>query len=67
MLKIQAGIKLLKEIEGYGTPISDSDRFNGVLQRNRFISVSHCINGLYFIEVPFTKRTGEPARPATVR
>lgn len=65
MLNIQDGIKLLKEIEGYR--ISDSDRFNAVLQRNRFISVSHCINGLYFIEVPFTKRTGEPARPATVR
>ena len=31
-MKIQAGIKLLKEIEGYGAPISDCDRFNAVLK-----------------------------------
>ncbi len=31
-MKIQAGIKLLKEIEGYGDPIRDSDRFNAVLK-----------------------------------
>ncbi|NBR85551.1 MAG: hypothetical protein EB141_08305 [Verrucomicrobia bacterium] len=37
LLKIQAGIKLLAEIEGYGAPIQDSDRFDGVLKfyRNR--------------------------------
>jgi hypothetical protein len=36
-MKIQAGIKLLGEIEGYGDPILDSDRFDGVLKfyRNR--------------------------------
>ena len=31
-MKIQAGIKLLKEIEGYGEPIKDCDRFNAVLK-----------------------------------
>ena len=31
-MKIQAGVKLLKEIEGYGNPIADSDRFNAVLK-----------------------------------
>jgi hypothetical protein len=31
-VKIQAGVKLLKEIEGYGNPIADSDRFNAVLK-----------------------------------
>lgn len=29
---IQAGIKLLSEIEGYGNPIHDSDRFDAVLK-----------------------------------
>ncbi len=31
-MKIQAGIKLLKEIEGYGNPIRDSDSFDAVLK-----------------------------------
>ena len=31
-MKIQAGIKLLKEIEGYGNPIGDSDSFDAVLK-----------------------------------
>jgi len=31
-MKIQAGIKLLSEIEGYGNPIQDSDRFDAVLK-----------------------------------
>ena len=31
-MKIQAGVKLLKEIEGYGNPIADSGRFNAVLK-----------------------------------
>jgi hypothetical protein len=31
-MKIQAGIKLLNEIEGYGNPIQDSDRFDAVLK-----------------------------------
>jgi hypothetical protein len=31
-VKIQAGVKLLKEIEGYGDPIADSDRFSAVLK-----------------------------------
>jgi hypothetical protein len=31
-MKIQAGIKLLNEIEGYGDPIRDSDRFDAVLK-----------------------------------
>jgi hypothetical protein len=31
-MKIQAGIKLLSEIEGYGEPIQDSDRFDAVLK-----------------------------------
>ena len=31
-MKIQAGIKLLNEIEGYGDPIQDSDRFDAVLK-----------------------------------
>jgi hypothetical protein len=31
-MKIRAGIKLLKEIEGYGDPIQDSDRFDAVLK-----------------------------------
>jgi hypothetical protein len=31
-VKIQAVVKLLKEIEGYGDPIADSDRFNAVLK-----------------------------------
>jgi hypothetical protein len=36
-MKIQAGIRLLEEIEGYGNPIQDSDRFDAVLKfyRNR--------------------------------
>ncbi len=36
-MKIKAGIKLLKEIEGYGSPIEDSDRYDAVLKfyRNR--------------------------------
>ena len=32
LVKIKAGIKLLKEIEGFGDPIRDSDRFNAVLK-----------------------------------
>jgi hypothetical protein len=31
-MKILAGIRLLKEIEGYGSPIRDSDRFDAVLK-----------------------------------
>ena len=31
-MKIQAGIRLLKAIEGYGDPIRDSDRFSAVLK-----------------------------------
>lgn len=31
-MKIQAGIKLLNEIEGYGDPIQDSDQFDAVLK-----------------------------------
>ena len=31
-MKIQAGIKLLNEIVGYGEPIQDSDRFDAVLK-----------------------------------
>ena len=31
-MRIQAGIKLLGEIEGYGEPIRDSDRFDAVLK-----------------------------------
>lgn len=31
-MKIKAGIKLLSEIEGYGDPIQDSDRFDAVLK-----------------------------------
>lgn len=31
-MKIHAGVKLLKEIEGFGNPIADSDRFNAVLK-----------------------------------
>jgi hypothetical protein len=31
-MKIQAGIKLLGEVEGYGEPIQDSDRFDAVLK-----------------------------------
>jgi hypothetical protein len=31
-MKIQAGIRLLKEKEGYGDPIRDSDRFSAVLK-----------------------------------
>ncbi len=31
-MKIQAGIKLLNEIEGYGDRIQDSDRFDAVLK-----------------------------------
>jgi hypothetical protein len=31
-MKIQAGIKLVGEIEGYGEPIRDSDRFDAVLK-----------------------------------
>ena len=31
-MKIKAGIKLLKEIQGYGNPIQDSDRFDAVLK-----------------------------------
>lgn len=32
LMKIQGGIKLLNEIEGYGDPIQDSDRFDAVLK-----------------------------------
>ena len=31
-MKIQAGIKLLNEIEGYGNPIQDSDRYDAFLK-----------------------------------
>src|SRR4051812_11698929 len=31
-MKLQAGIKLLDEIGGYGDPIQDSDRFDAVLK-----------------------------------
>ena len=31
-MKIQAGIKMLSEIDGYGNPIQDSDRFDAVLK-----------------------------------
>lgn len=31
-MKIQAGIRLLNEIEGHGSPIQDSDRFDAVLK-----------------------------------
>jgi hypothetical protein len=31
-MNIQAGIKLLNEIDGYGDPIQDSDRFDAVLK-----------------------------------
>ena len=31
-MKIQAGIRLLNEIEGYGNPIGDSDSFDAVLK-----------------------------------
>ena len=31
-MKIQAGIKVLKEIEGYGDPIKDSDYFDAVIK-----------------------------------
>ena len=31
-MKLQAGIKVLKEIEGYGDPIQDSDRYDAVLK-----------------------------------
>jgi hypothetical protein len=36
-MKLRSGIKLLAEIEGYGEPISDSDRYDAVLKfyRNR--------------------------------
>jgi hypothetical protein len=31
-MKMQAGIKLLNQVEGYGDPIQDSDRFDAVLK-----------------------------------
>ncbi len=61
-MKIQAGVKLLKEIAGYGEPIKDCDRFNAVLKFYRNKGDPLEFNTVLQDPVPYIDESGDVAR-----
>jgi len=61
-MKIQAGIKLLNEIEGYGDPIQDSDQFDAVLKFYRNKGDPLEFDAVLQDSIPYiTELNGKPA------
>jgi hypothetical protein len=63
-MKIQAGVKLLREIEGYGEPIKDCDRFNAVLKFYRNKGEPLEFEAVLQEPVPYIDESGDTMRIA---